>query len=103
MDIEDGKVPATMILIGRAKAGFHLKSVNLAKLFEEFGGGGHAKAASATTRLADFSEGKLVLQRTLDRLIESAQIQQPLVGDFMTSPVVVVSEDLVESDVEEVR
>ena len=44
IDIEQGKVPATMILIGRAKAGFHLKSVNLAKLFEEFGGGGHAKA-----------------------------------------------------------
>ncbi|GMH81858.1 hypothetical protein TrVE_jg5384 [Triparma verrucosa] len=101
IDIEEGKVPATMILIGRAKAGFHLKSVNLAKLFEEFGGGGHAKAASATTRLADFSEGKAVLQRTLDKLIVSAQIQQPIVRDFMTSPVLVVNQDMVETDVEE--
>jgi Ca2+-binding EF-hand superfamily protein len=43
---EEESSKATMILIGRAKAGFHLKSINLAKIFEEdFGGGGHPKAA----------------------------------------------------------
>ena len=93
---------ANMILIGRAKAGIHLKSLNLAKIFkEEFGGGGHPKAASATCRLTDFSEGKTVLQRTLDKLVRSASIDQPRVGDFMTSPVVMVNQNCDEEDVEE--
>jgi len=100
---EEENSKANMILIGRAKAGFHLKSINLAKIFEkDFGGGGHPKAASATCKLSDFAQGKKVLQETLDRLLEDAGIQQPRVAEFMTSPVLMVNQNCVEKDVEEI-
>jgi hypothetical protein len=44
-----------MIIIGRVKTGVNVKAVNLNRLFKQFGGGGHAKAASATIRLEDES------------------------------------------------
>ena len=91
----------TMILIGRVKTGVNLKHVKLNKLLEVFGGGGHAKAASATLRLDDASEAQGVLQGLVDELIRTALQEQPTVGDFMTSPVLSVQPTMTEKQVED--
>jgi tRNA nucleotidyltransferase (CCA-adding enzyme) len=91
----------TMILIGRARAGVHMKSVKLNRLFERFGGGGHAKAASATVRLNDEAEAQNLLQNLVDELVETSVQSQPTVGDFMTSPVLSVRPDMTEKQVED--
>jgi nanoRNase/pAp phosphatase (c-di-AMP/oligoRNAs hydrolase) len=78
-----GRKGTTMIIIGRVKAGVNMKSVKLNKLLEQFGGGGHAKAASATVRLNDESEAEEILQSLVDELIATNLQEQPTVGDFV--------------------
>ena len=79
-----GRKGTTMIIIGRVKAGVNMKSVKLNKLLEQFGGGGHAKAASATVRLNDESEAEGILQSLVDELISTNLQEQPTVGDFVS-------------------
>ena len=95
------KKPCTLIIIGRVKAGVNMKSVKLGKLLEKFGGGGHAKAASATVRLNDESEAAGILSGLVDELIETSLQEQPTVGDFMTAPVLSVKPDMTEVQVED--
>jgi len=95
-----GKKSATMTVIGRAKAGVNLKSVNLNTLFQQFGGGGHAKAASCTVRLGDEGEACGILQGLVDEIIETSLMKQPTVGDFMTSPVLSAKQSMTEKQVE---
>ena len=78
-----GRKGTTMIIIGRVKAGVNMKSVKLNKLLEQFGGGGHAKAASATVRLNDDSEAEGILQALVDELIATNLQEQPTAGDFV--------------------
>jgi len=80
-----GRKATTMIIIGRAKAGVQLKAVKLNQMLEQFGGGGHAKAASATVRLNEESEAAGILQSLVDELIETSLQEQPAVGDFVSS------------------
>lgn len=96
-----GKKPMTMIVIGRVKAGINMKYVNLNTLFQQFGGGGHAKAASCTVRLEDDSKAESILQGIVDELIETGLTQQPTVGDFMTSPVLSATPCMTEKQVED--
>lgn len=96
-----GKRASTMIIIGRVKAGVNMKAVNLNKLFEPFGGGGHPKAASATCRLGDESEAEGILQGIVDNLIETSLLKQATVGDFMTSPVLSAKPTMTEKQVED--
>eukprot|EP00544_Gedaniella_sp_CCMP2646_P014290 CAMPEP_0202488054 /NCGR_PEP_ID=MMETSP1361-20130828/6200_1 /ASSEMBLY_ACC=CAM_ASM_000849 /TAXON_ID=210615 /ORGANISM="Staurosira complex sp., Strain CCMP2646" /LENGTH=781 /DNA_ID=CAMNT_0049117553 /DNA_START=156 /DNA_END=2501 /DNA_ORIENTATION=- len=96
-----GRQASTMIIIGRVKAGVNMKSVRLNKLFEPFGGGGHAKAASATVRLSDESEAEGILQGIVDTLIETSLMQQPTVGEFMTAPVLSAKPHMTEKQVED--
>lgn len=101
-DGENGNAPAsTLIIIGRAKAGVNLKSIKLGKLLEKYGGGGHAKAASATVRLNDESEASGILSGLVEELIATSLNAQPTVGDFMTSPVLSVKPDMTETQVED--
>jgi tRNA nucleotidyltransferase (CCA-adding enzyme) len=95
------KKPSTLIIIGRVKAGVNMKSVKLGKLLEKFGGGGHAKAASATVRLNDESEAAGILSDLIDELIETSLQEQQTVGDFMTAPVLSVRPDMTEKQVED--
>lgn len=76
----------TLILIGRAKAGSNLKNIKLNSLLERFGGGGHAKAASATVRLDSEAEAPEILQSLVDEIVETGLQEQLTVGDFMTAP-----------------
>ncbi len=96
------KKPCTLIIIGRVKAGVNMKSIKLGKLLEErFGGGGHAKAASATVRLDDESDAEGVMSSLVDELVESSLQEQSTVGDFMTSPVLSVRPEMTEQQVED--
>ena len=56
------------------------------KLFQQFNGGGHPKAASATAKVADETEAKRLLQRLVNELIDKGLDEQLTVGDFMQSP-----------------
>jgi len=96
-----GRQSATMIVIGRVKAGVNMKNVNLNRLFQQFGGGGHAKAASCTVRLEDESTAGQILQGLVDELIETGLMKQPTVGDFMTSPVLSAKPAMTEKQVED--
>ena len=91
----------TMIVIGRARAGVNMKSVKLHKLLEKLGGGGHAKAASATVRLQAESEATAVLQNLVNELVETSLQKQATVGDFMTAPVLSVKPHMTEKQVED--
>ncbi len=82
-----GKKATTMIVIGRVKAGVNMKDVNLNELFQQHGGGGHAKAASCTIKMDDEADAGETLQRLVDELIDTSLTHQQTVGDFMTSPV----------------
>lgn len=93
--------PSTLIIIGRAKPGVNLKSVKLGKLLEQYGGGGHPKAASATVRLNHESEATTIMAELVDELIETSLQEQSTVGDFMTSPVLSVKADMNEHQVED--
>ena len=99
-DNESGKKSSNMIVIGRVKAGISVKSVNLNNLFEQFGGGGHAKAASTTIRLTDESQAEVILQNLVDELITTSLLTQPPVGDFMTAPVLSAKPEMTEKEVE---
>jgi nanoRNase/pAp phosphatase (c-di-AMP/oligoRNAs hydrolase) len=101
MQKQNTKKASTLIIIGRVKAGVNLKSVKLGKLLEKFGGGGHPKAASATVRLNDEAEAAGVMSGLIEELIETQLQAQPTVGDFMTAPVLSVSPDLTERQVED--
>mmetsp|Transcript_3442 Transcript_3442/g.8192 ORF Transcript_3442/g.8192 Transcript_3442/m.8192 type:complete len:971 (+) Transcript_3442:297-3209(+) len=92
---------STLIIIGRAKPGVNMKSVKLGKLLEKYGGGGHPKAASATVRLEDESEAQTIMSGLVDELIETSLQEQSTVGDFMTSPVLSVRDDMSENQVED--
>lgn len=96
-----GRKASTLIIIGRAKAGVNLKAVHLNHLMEQFGGGGHPKAASTTVRLADEREAEGIMQGMVDDLIESSLSKQPCVGDFMTAPVLSANPDMTEKQVED--
>jgi len=93
--------PSTMIIIGRVKAGVNVKGVKLNRLLEKFGGGGHAKAASATVRLNDESEAEGILNGLIEEIIETGLQEQVTVGDFMTAPVLSVKPDMTEKQVED--
>jgi nanoRNase/pAp phosphatase (c-di-AMP/oligoRNAs hydrolase) len=99
---EEGSSRAsTMIIIGRVKAGVNMKGVKLNRLLERFGGGGHAKAASATLRLNDESEAEGVLQGLVDEIITTSLQEQVTVGDFMTAPVLSVKPHMTVPQVED--
>jgi len=93
--------PSTMTIIGRVKAGVNVRNVNLNQLFQQFNGGGHPKAASATAKLEDESEAKAVLQGLVDELIETSLDQQLRVGDFMQSPVLSAKPTMTEKQIED--
>lgn len=95
------KKSTTLILIGRAKAGSNLKNIKLNSVLERFGGGGHAKAASATVRLDREDEAPQILQGLVDELVETGLQEQLTVGDFMTAPVLSVKVDMTERQVED--
>mmetsp|Transcript_31965 Transcript_31965/g.67041 ORF Transcript_31965/g.67041 Transcript_31965/m.67041 type:complete len:673 (+) Transcript_31965:162-2180(+) len=100
----EGKLPSTpstMTIIGRVKAGVNVRNVNLNTLFQQFNGGGHPKAASATAKLDDESEAKKVLQGLVDELIDASLEQQLTVGDFMQSPVLSAKPTMTEKQVED--
>ena len=80
-----GRKATTMIIIGRVKAGVNLKAVKLNQLLEQFGGGGHPKASSATVRLNDQAEAEGILQALVDELIDTSLKEQPTVGDFVST------------------
>jgi hypothetical protein len=82
-----GRKATTMIVIGRVKAGVNMKNVNLNHLFQPYGGGGHAKAASCTIKIDDEAQAGEKLQSLVDELIQTGLTHQQTVGDFMTSPV----------------
>ncbi|KAL7569330.1 hypothetical protein ACA910_016872 [Epithemia clementina (nom. ined.)] len=92
---------STLIIVGRVKAGVNLKSVKLNKLLERFGGGGHAKAASATVRLNEAREAADIMQGLVDELIETNLQEQPTVGDFMTAPALSIKANMNEKQVED--
>ena len=92
---------STMIIIGRIRAGINTRNLNLNTLFQRFGGGGHAKAASTTVRLNDESEAPEILQGIVDELVDTGLSRQPTVGDFMTAPVLSARPTMTESQVED--
>lgn len=94
-------IPSTMTIIGRVKAGVNVRNVNLNRLFQQFNGGGHPKAASATAKLEDESEAEKVLQGLVDELIETSLDQQLRVGDFMQSPVLSAKPTMTEKQIED--
>ena len=93
--------PSTMTIIGRVKAGVNVRNVNLNQLFQQFNGGGHPKAASATAKLENESEAEALLQRLVDELIETSLDQQLRVGDFMQSPVLSAKQTMTEKQIED--
>ena len=96
-----GRRQSTMIIIGRVKAGINTKDVNLNTLFQQFGGGGHAKAASATVRLGDESDAGDILEGIVAEMIDTSLVKQPTAGDFMTSPVLSAKATMTEKHVED--
>lgn len=92
---------STMIIIGRVKAGVNTKGVKLNRLLEKFGGGGHAKAASATVRLNDESEAEGILEDLINEIVDTSLQEQVTVGDFMTAPVLSVKPHMTENQVED--
>lgn len=96
-----GRRASTMIIIGRVRAGTNTKDINLNALFQQFGGGGHAKAASATVRLGDESGAGGILQGIVDEMIAKSLVKQPTVGDIMTSPVLSAKPTMTEKNVED--
>lgn len=89
-----------MIVVGRVKASANLKDVKLNDLFEPFGGGGHPKAASATLRVSEETQATEILQSLVDQLVDHALPEQATVADFMMSPVLSVTPDMTEIQVE---
>lgn len=74
-------------IIGRARA--RVEGIDFNSLFEEIGGGGHARAASASVKLTEADAEQLV-----KKLISGAEAQIPAprpVSEFMTTLLVTVS------------
>lgn len=93
--------PTTMTIIGRVKAGVNVRNVNLNQLFQQFNGGGHPKAASATAKVDNEGEAKALLQSLVDELIEKSLDRQLTVGDFMQSPVLSAKPTMTEKQIED--
>ncbi|MDI6716449.1 MAG: CBS domain-containing protein [Actinomycetota bacterium] len=79
-------------LIGRSRT----DAIDVGKILEEFGGGGHAQAASAVIKgisNADDVEDKIIEDKLIKALF--ANIKQPLVAkQIMSSPVRLIESDL---------
>lgn len=76
-------------LIGRA--GTRGESVDFNELFGEYGGGGHAKAASVSLKMEDMSRVTALMQRMVQRLFDN--LPPPvLASDFMSRDVRCVGE-----------
>jgi tRNA nucleotidyltransferase (CCA-adding enzyme) len=85
LDESISKNSSKLVAIGRSR----IEGVNLDRLFREFGGGGHAQAASASIKDVD---GKETSDRLLKQLI--AQIPHPPIArDLMSSPVRTIRPD----------
>ena len=83
------KSSSTIILIGRVlNAGINMKDVNLNRLFQQFGGGGHAKAASCIIRLDDESKAGSIVQGLVDEIIK---------GSLMPAETLIISFKIVKS------
>ena len=91
MDMEDLDMDALMIMIGMADkilivARSKVPELNVAQALADFGGGGHATAASATIKDLPFEIAEERIIESLNRNIRPMK----LAVDVMTSPVVVI-------------
>jgi tRNA nucleotidyltransferase (CCA-adding enzyme) len=85
LDESASKNSEKLIIIGRSR----IEGVNLDRLFQEFGGGGHSQAASASIKDVD---GRETLAYLLKQLI--ARIPHPPIArDLMSSPVRTIRPD----------
>lgn len=92
--------PCTMSVVGRVKSSQGTDNVDLAEIFKlRFEGGGHPQAASGTVKLSGFGDAKGVMDDIVDDLIRESDFGEVRVCDFMTSPVLTISEDMVEREV----
>lgn len=92
MDMEDIDMDALIILIGMADkilivARSKVPELNVAQVLADFGGGGHATAASATIKDVPF---EIVEERLMESLHKNIRPMK-LAADVMTTPVVVIS------------
>jgi tRNA nucleotidyltransferase (CCA-adding enzyme) len=94
MDMEDLDMDALIMLVGMMDkiviiARSRAPELNAAQLVSEFGGGGHATAASATIKDAPLSLVEEKITAALNRIIRPMKFA----SDIMTTPVVVISGD----------
>jgi tRNA nucleotidyltransferase (CCA-adding enzyme) len=94
MDMEDLEMDALIMLIGMADkiviiARSKAPELNLAHLISEFGGGGHATAASATIKDVPVN----IVEERIISALERAIKPMRFATDVMTTPVVVISGD----------
>jgi tRNA nucleotidyltransferase (CCA-adding enzyme) len=83
----DGSEAMRVSIIGRARS--RVEAVDFASLFAPLGGGGHAKAASATVKVESLSGAQECVQKTLSRFCDV--LPEPIrVGSFMSKDVVSV-------------
>lgn len=76
-------------LIGRA--GGRVEGVDFSTLFGPYGGGGHAKAASASLKMVDVVQVRQMLDGLIERVFDGLP-PPALAGDFMSSQVLCVGE-----------
>lgn len=100
MDMED--IDALFMLVGIADkilivARSKAPEVDVAQVLEEFGGGGHPSAASATIKDIPFEIAEERLESALKRHIKP----QKVAGDVMTTPVIVINWDKTIKDAED--
>lgn len=91
MDMEDLDMDALIIMIGMADkilivARSKVPELNVAQVLSEYGGGGHATAASATIKDVPF---EIAEERIIDSLHKSIRPMK-LAVDVMTAPVMVI-------------
>jgi tRNA nucleotidyltransferase (CCA-adding enzyme) len=94
MDMEDLDMDALIMLVGMIDkiviiARSRAPELNVAQLVSEFGGGGHATAASATIKDAPLNIVEERIISSLNRVIRPMRFAT----DVMTTPVVVISGD----------
>ena len=92
MDIED--IDAVVILLGLEGkilmvARSRVPELNVAKVMQEFGGGGHPTAASATIKEASLE----ILEDKLTELLQKNVKPFKVASDVMTSPVITIQGD----------
>lgn len=74
-------------VIGRAKA--RVDGVDFREIFKDLGGGGHARAASASAKMTE-AEAEVMLDSMMERLV--AQIPEPKkVGEMMSTELITVN------------